>query len=125
MGGADILRKISSERGDAKVLTIMFNLGATLIPLIWLIIDRSKRVGTDLLAVGINIIGGSLVGIGGVLVYGLLAKNSASITFGLIRTITLMAIFVLSTLLLSDKVTLKTGVGFVLSLVGVYLLASK
>jgi len=124
-GVADILRKMSAGHGDSKVLTIMFNLGATLIPLIWLILDKSKKVNADMSAVAFNIIGGGLVGVGGVLLYSLLAKNSASITFGLVRTVTLITVLVLSVVFLSDKITLKAGAGLVLSLAGVYLLASR
>lgn len=124
-GVADIMRKLSAGHGDSKVLTIMFNLGATLVPVIWLVLDRSKKVNADLSALALNIIGGGLVGIGGVLVYGLLERNSASITFGLVRTVTLMTVVILSIVFLSDKITLRTGAGFVLSLVGVYLLASR
>lgn len=124
-GVADIMRKLSAGHGDSKVLTIMFNLGATLIPVIWLVLDRSKKLNTDLSALVLNIFGGGLVGIGGVLIYGLLEKNSASVTFGLVRTITLMTVVILSLIFLSDKITIKTGAGFLLSLVGVYLLASR
>lgn len=124
-GIADVLRKLSAGHGDSKVLTIMFNLGATLVPVIWLILDRSKKLNTDISAMVLNIVGGGLVGIGGVLIYGLLEKYSASVTFGLVRTITLMTVVILSLVFLSDKLTVKTGAGFILSLVGVYLLASR
>ncbi len=73
----------------------------------------------------LSLVGGGLGGIGGVMLYNLLAKNGASVTFGLVRTITLVTVVILSLVFLSDKLTVKTGAGFILSLVGVYLLASR
>jgi len=124
-GVADILRKLTAGHGDPKVLTILVNLGATLVPIIWFSLDRSKKVGTDISAVVFSVIGGGLIGAGGVLLYSVLAKNSATITFGLVRTITLMTVLILSVVFLSDKLSLKAGVGFAVSLIGVYLLASR
>jgi len=92
-GIADLLRKVSSGRTNNQLLAFVFNLGATILPLVvllWLVAKKSI-IKYNLSCIVYSLIGGLLVGAGGILLFYLLSKGeTVSTTFPLISWTTLL-----------------------------------
>ncbi len=127
-GVGDLLRKASSGSTSSELLTFIFNLGATISPLIILAYLAIKKtaINYSMNPIILSLFAGILVGIGGVLLFNLLSKGQAvSIAFPAIRVLSLLVVTIGGFLLFSEPISFKIIVGLILSLAGVFILLVK
>ncbi len=127
-GIADFLRKLSSGSTNDQLLSFVFNLGATLSPLVILIflIYRKFPIKYNSNHLMLSLLGGVLAGIGGILLFYLLSRGqSISILFPLIRVGSLVFVTLCGFIFLSEPITFKILIGLVFSLTGILFIISK
>lgn len=124
-GGADFVRKIVTPGSSYQLLSFFFNLGVFLSPLfivLWYIFKK-QGLKYNSLNLGISLLAGFAAGLGGVLIFFLFSKGGqVSIVIPSIRVLSILIVAVGGILFLSEPFSLKTTLGVLFSLIGVYLL---
>ncbi len=127
-GAADLLRKAASGGTNSQFLTFVFNLGATLFPLVTLalLFGQKQDVNIKLPDAAIALVAGLLVGIGGILLFSLLgSKETVTTVFPVVRIVSLVVVTLGGVLLFGEQMTPRLGLGLVLSFVSIYLILAR
>jgi len=125
-GTADILRKLTVG-SNYQIVSLAFNFGTIFAPIAFIGYVLYKKLQTDytLPHIGIAFSGGLLAGLGGLLLFYILAKGlGISTTIPIIRALSIVLVAIGGILFFGEPVTFKFMSGLVLTLSGVYLLMS-
>ena len=125
-GVADLIRKLTVG-SNFQIVSLAFNLGTIFAPLAIIIYTLIKKGSFkySFPHLGIAFLGGTLAGIGGLLLFYTLFKGAGiSTTVPVIRILSIILVAAGGILLFGEPVTVKFVSGLALALSGVYLLLS-
>ena len=125
-GVADLIRKLTVG-SNFQIVSLAFNLGTIFAPLaiIFYTLIKKGSFKYSFPHLGIAFLGGTLAGIGGLLLFYTLFKGAGiSTTIPVIRILSIILVAAGGILLFGEPVTVKFVSGLALALSGVYLLLS-
>jgi drug/metabolite transporter (DMT)-like permease len=125
-GVADLIRKLTIG-SNFQIVSLAFNFGTIFAPLAIIIYTLTKKnpFKYSFPHLGIAFLGGTLAGLGGLLLFYALFKGAGiSTTIPIIRILSIILVAIGGVLLFGEPVTFKFVSGLVLALSGVYLLLS-
>lgn len=123
-GVADLLRKLTIG-SNFQIMSLAFNFGTILAPLaiIFYTLTKKNPFKYSFPHLGIAFLGGTLAGLGGLLLFYALFKGAGiSTIIPTIRILSIVLVAIGGVLLFGEPITFKFVSGLVLALSGVYLL---
>jgi drug/metabolite transporter (DMT)-like permease len=125
-GTADLIRKLTVG-SNFKIISLLFNLGTILIPVAVVVYTLIKKTPLKYSRshLGIALVGGTLAGLGGLLLFYTLSKGvGISTTIPVLRVLSIVLVAIGGVLFFGEPITFKFVSGLLLALSGVYLLLS-
>lgn len=125
MGSSDFFRKLASSSKNAAAANLYFQCAAALLSIIIFVVTTDRSVALKPLYIFYAVIGGALISLFTVFSFKALANGpGVSTVMPILRIGGVSLAAVLGILILREKLSMQTALGFLFAITGIYLLFS-